>query len=731
MTKYLIKLSDFIFQYKRNIVLFWLILTVLSVVNIKFNNNINSETDLDGLKSSEAYKVKKILETQYSIKLGNSAAIVIDDYKKNTSELENSLKNNFVEINKVFNIPGEKNHKTRIIYIDFKPEYKINKLQRLTPFIREKLRYWEKVNGVKSYLTGITAFQYDSRKSSFNESKKSEIISLIFCFIILIFTFGSLFLSLIPLFIGFSTILFFSCIVNIFSISINPISQILTGFIGLALGIDYSLLISNRFKEEIEKQSDLTNDVLKEIFKSSNFVSSKTIVYSGLIMFLSMIPLLMPDVSVTKTIVINLLIIVFISVMNSIFFLPAFLLVFYNILEKPKFLTRLVKKVDKYSFWKKFTLHILNHSKIYFVLSVSFLILCTIPVFNIKLWSPVITIAPKNSESIEGYNILQKDGWGGEIVPVNVIVKSNNNIFDKEYISYIYDITQYIKKNQNVEAVQSITSWNNNFNKNDYINFYNSLYLSGIFLFNDNISPIISNDKTSTLINVFPKDLIDTTQSYLIIDYIKSYKLKNNRFDVLTGGIVARTRDFTNELYAYIPQMLIFILISVYVLLFIYLSSVVLPIKAGIMNFLPILSSFGIVTLIFQYGYLKKFLNISFNGAVTNIVPLILFCLVFGLSMDYEIFILSRINEIYEKTSNLKESIIDGMARSNSIITGAAMILEAVFIPGIFSNNPQIQEICIGISSAIFIDATVVRLFLVPSFMYLMGNLNWWNPFKK
>ena len=111
-------------------------------------------------------------------------------------------------------------------------------------------------------------------------------------------------------------------------------------------------------------------------------------------------------------------------------------------------------------------------------------------------------------------------------------------------------------------------------------------------------------------------------------------------------------------------------------------------------------------------------------------VPLTLFCIVFGLSMDYEVLILSRISESYEQTNDVKEAVIEGLARSGSVITGAALIMLVVFIPGIFSKSPGIKEICIGIIAAIFIDSTIVRLFLVPSFVILMGKWNWWTPFK-
>ena len=189
--------------------------------------------------------------------------------------------------------------------------------------------------------------------------------------------------------------------------------------------------------------------------------------------------------------------------------------------------------------------------------------------------------------------------------------------------------------------------------------------------------------------------------------------------------MVARVRDLTTELYRYVPQMLLLIFIGIYILIFLHIKSFVIPIKAGIMNFLPILASFGILTLIFQHGLFSNILNTPINNAVTNIVPVILFCVIFGLSMDYEILILSRITEEYHKTKNVQASIVNGLSKSSSLITGASFILIAVFIPGCLSSSPQIKEICIGMISAIILDATIVRLVMVPSFMMLMGKWNW------
>jgi RND superfamily putative drug exporter len=560
------------------------------------------------------------------------------------------------------------------------------------------------------------------------DSSKGEFFALFFSLIILIFNFGSLLSALIPILVGATTIIFANTVIKMSGMEIIPISQVLASLVGIALSIDYSLFIVSRFREELKKHQDHT-DALSVALSNSG----KTIIVSALIMLCSISALLIPDVSSSRIVVKNLMVVVTVSFINSILFLPIFLIYTRKLLEKPRFIASFLHKSDNYLLWRKFSTNIVNHPKRYFFLSLTLLILIAIPVFNLKLWEPSQTLAPQDSEAMIGYKLLENDNWGGELVPVEIAVKGDRIVYNQEFISYIYDFTEYLAKNPNVSSVQSITSWNSNFKKEDYLNLFNTLYATGFISQFPQISALVNVNSGSniTMIRVFPKSLMDIESSHEIIRYARQFQFKPEKYEVSVGGMVARARDFTNELYNYIPQMFFLIFFSIYILLFFYMKSVILPIKAAIMNFLPILSAFGILTLIFQYGWFHEILRTNVNNAVTAMVPITLFCIVFGLSMDYEVLILSRISENYEESGDVKEAVIEGLSRSGSVITGAALILLVVFIPGIFSTSPGIKEICIGIISAIFIDSTIVRLLLVPSFVVLMGKWNWWNPLKK
>lgn len=715
---YLKTFSNFLVHKSKNVFFAWLVLIFSAILVIIFHPNNNLETEISGNKQGEAFEVKTLLNDDFNLKLGNSSALVLEG-KPDTTKLKTELKKTFPQIKLISDFTNDE-HKNTLLILQFDKEVAGTEVQKLTPEIRKYLKTSGE-KALKSYYTGPPAFQYDAKVATQNDSKTSELFALLVSFIILVFTFGSLVSAIIPVIIGAITLIFFTAIVKITGISINFISQILSVLTGLALSTDYSLFIISRFKEEME-----TNDSYVSVYKTLAY-SGKTLFYSGLIMVCSVSALYLPDISITRAIVISMLLVIFLSMINSIVFLPVLVNLLQKHLDKPKYFSRLIDNRKKELFWENFTTHIVKYPKSYFLFSICFLFLLILPVFNIKLFSPVITIAPEGSESISGYNKLQEDGWGGQLVPINVIVKfdQKNSIYSKEAISYIYDLTKKIESNKKVASLQSLTSWNKDFSKQDYINFYSNVYML-TSVFQQNINPLINYNTgmNMSLINVYPKNLKDLSDSFDILAFLKKEE-KTTSPQLRVGGIVSRVNEFTKELYSYTFEMLFIIFIGIYIIIFIHIKSLVIPIKAGIMNFLPITASFGILTLIFQYGFLHNILNTPINYAVTNIVPIILFCVIFGLSMDYEILILSRITEEYHKTGDVKKAIIKGLSKSGSLITGASFILAGVFLPGVFSSSPQIKEICIGMISAIILDSTIVRIIMVPSFMMLMGKWNW------
>lgn len=725
MTKILEYLTLFIVKNNKKIVFSWIISLICSISFLFYFHNDSYEDELSGAVGTEAYDVQEIIRKDFKISQESSLGIVIEG--KDTDEnLKKSLISSFPEFADINELKGNNKHKNLFYYIRFKPETPIKVAQSIAGKVRIKIRAWEEKTKQKAYLTGDSAFFYDTSNSSKKDTSKNEKIALIASFLILVRTFGGFLSAFIPILAGVTTIIYLNIVLKILGIQSNTVSLILNSLIGLGLAIDYSLFIISRFREEKDHYDT------DEAMKIAMVNSGKTIFFSALIMLVSVSALLIPDVSSSKMVVKNIITVVSTSCFVAIVIIPALAIFGKNFLDKPKFISDYIKKRDSYHFWKKYANHITNYPKTYFVLSALTLALLSYPALNMKLWEPLQAMTPKESESRIGYEVLQKDGWGGELMPIIITVKSDEIAFSPKNISVVYDLTKYLEKNNQISSTLSLTSLNKEMSKENYQNFYTSMYSSGMLLFNPQVANIVSTktDSKISLVYVYVKDLMDLNKASEIVSYCRAFNNPDKSVNVSVGGVVARSRDFTNELYRPTKLILGIVFIGIFFILLVYMKTPILPIKASIMNFLPIISAFGVLTAIFQYGFFSNILGTSNNGAVTTMVPVVLFCIIFGLGMDYEVLILSRITENYKKTGNVKESVIEGIAKSSSVITGAGLILLSVFIPGIFASSSIVQEICIGITSAILIDTTIVRLVLVPSFMMLMGKWNWWNPLK-
>jgi RND superfamily putative drug exporter len=198
--------------------------------------------------------------------------------------------------------------------------------------------------------------------------------------------------------------------------------------------------------------------------------------------------------------------------------------------------------------------------------------------------------------------------------------------------------------------------------------------------------------------------------------------------DGTLGGVTATDRDFVHAIYGNFPYVLAFVMILTLILLARAFRSIVLPIKAVLLNLVSLGAAFGIVVLIFQEGHGSGLWNITATQAITAWIPLMIFAFLFGLSMDYEVFMLSRMREAYDETGSTTQAIELGLARTGKLVTSAALILMFAFL--VLSSSPgfEIKEFAIGLAAGIIFDATVIRALLVPSLMRLMGRANWWMP---
>ncbi|MBF2054137.1 MAG: MMPL family transporter [Candidatus Sericytochromatia bacterium] len=710
-------LIAFAHRHHRVLLLIWLLGLTLAVWQWQRSPGAPAETELSGASQTPAARVIEILKQDFGLRLGSSAAIVLPAGIPAT-ELLQRLPERFDVVQQLTPVPAPEagGQKWQLLRLDFAPDLPVVEAQALTPALRTFLQDWGSAQQVPVYLTGNTAFQHDAKVESRRDSRRGESLALLISLVILVLNFGALSAALLPLLMGVSSLIGLNSLVLNLGLSVNPVAQVLTSLVGLALSIDYALFLVSRFREESAQHSP------RKALQIALQQAGHTILFSGLIMLCSLAVLLIPDVSLSRTVMLHLLLVIALALFHALVILPLLLLLGARWLNWPAGLSQRIQRVDSTPFWLRFSTHVVDHYRGYFVLSVCLLGLLAWPATRLQLWEPVQGVAPQRAESMQAYEALKADGWGGELLPVVLVAEHTQGVFAPDFLAWLYTLDRQLAALPEVARVQSLVSGAGALA--EYQALYQSLNTLGFLGRPPALERLVNASNQRTVLYVFPRDGMALADSRAILQLARR-EAAAAPYPLYVGGVVARVQDFTHELYRQAPLMLGLILLSVCALLWWQMGTPVLPIKAALMNFLPILGAFGLLVLGFQEGW-GQGLGLPDNGAITNIVPLVLFCIVFGLSMDYEVLILSRVSEHYRRCGDVREAVIEGLSRSGSVITGAVLILLGVFLPGVFSSSAQTQEICVGLVVAIVLDATVVRLLLVPSFMLLLGRWNWW-----
>lgn len=713
----------------------WLVLLFACLGRLALDPRPIVLTESTGASTTEAHEVMTVLRDDFGFRLGNNLALVLPPGPAAApaaaqAALKAELLRDFPVITRIHDVAGKRDPTLRIFLFEFRRDVDFAAAERQVHEMRRVLARWKAQTGRKAYMTGNLAFYADIARESEQFISGAEVFALGVAFVVLLFMFGGLVASLLPIAMGAATLLFLDGTLRAASLDSSPMAGILASLLGMALAIDYALFMVSRFQEEIDGGA-----ASAEALATTVRHAGKTILVSAVIVLASILVLMIPEVTGTRIMARNLAIVVGLSVLNAVVVLPALLALARPLLAWPAGLGRLIRGVDRYGPWRRFATHVTGRPGLYFALSLGLVVALAAPAATMRLWDPVQTLASRASESRQGYEVLQADGWGGQMVPINVVVRdpAGRRIDSDEGLGYIYDLAAALSRHPDVGGVQSLPAWSPRLSKTQFIRLHRTLQLFGGAGTRAAGPVSFINRETGGhihLLAVFPRDIMEVDQSHRIVDFIRAYARAHPRYQTLAGGVVERARDFTDELYRRTPVMVAIVIGAIFAILFGYMRAIVLPIKAGVMNFVPILGAFGLLTLIYQHGWGQGLLQTPLNGGVTNIIPITLFCIVFGLSMDYEVLILSRISEAYGRTGEVREAVVEGMARSGSVITGATLIFLAVFTPAVFSTAPAIKELGIGIVSALAIDATLVRLLLVPSFMMLMGRWNWWSPWR-
>ena len=553
-------------------------------------------------------------------------------------------------------------------------------VQSLGKRIQEK--YDGKFENLTVYASGTGVFAHAINTKIANDLKISEAISIPLTFVLLVFVFGGLVASAMPLLVGVSAILGSLLVIYLLTLftGVSVFALNLITGLGLGLGIDYSLLVVNRFREELHSGKSVD-----EAIKKTVATAGKTVFYSGLTVVITLAALMLFPLMFLKSFGYAGVTVVVMAVLGALVALPALLAILGKRIDKAVVRKGALKPKED-GRWAQTARFVMRKPVSVVVLSLVILTVLAAPIKNIVFSQVDSRVLPASNPAAYAAQLITERFPGQEGNPIEVIIPGGAN-----KIEQINNYTQEIAK------------------------------VSGVVRVGE--PQILGNDVRVIAIH----DMGPRTPDAEAL--IKQIRLIPSPDQTLIGGVAADYADTQIGIAKTMPWALTWIAIGVLLLLFVFTGSLILPIKAVILNILSLAATLGVITWIFVDGNLKWLVgDFTTTGSVDTGSIILVAVVAFGLSMDYELFLLSRIKEEHDAGRSNIESVATGMQRSARIITAAAGLLAIVFASFVLSGVTSIKMLGFGVAFAIILDATLVRALLVPALMRLFGERNWWAP---
>ena len=361
--------------------------------------------------------------------------------------------------------------------------------------------------------------------------------------------------------------------------------------------------------------------------------------------------------------------------------------------------------------------------------TLALLLLLGAPFLHVRFNAPDAAILPADVPSRASFDLLRREFGEGEFAPLALAIRTDGPATSPDNLAELYDYSRRLAADPRVRRVTGLVDVDRRLTLQQYQLLYGDPKGPRDRFVQEALAATTKDDLTTfTLYTPYGPNRAEARALVADLRRDGSALAPPAGMTVLVGGGAADVDDVVSRVSADFPRTALFILVTTYAVLFMLLRSVILPLKALAMNTLSIVASFGALVWIFQDGNLSAPLGFEPLGFVETTQPVILFCVLFGLSMDYEVFLLSRMKEVWDRTGDNAEAVARGLERSGRIVSSAALIVVVVASSFAFADIVLIKALGIGVAVAVALDATVVRALLVPATMRLLGKWNWWMP---
>jgi putative drug exporter of the RND superfamily len=578
---------------------------------------------------------------------------------------------------------------------------------------------------VKSPTLGITVTGNIPINRAFDTTlgsdlTRAEYISLPVSLILLLLIFGAVVAASLPVAVGVLAILG-GVAATLTLARFTDVSQYalnIVTLIGLGVAIDYSLFVVNRYREELAAGQSAA-----DAMGTTMATAGRAITFSGLTVAVGLSAMLFYRGT-------------FLASMGAAGALVVFIAIFYGLTFLPAMLAVLGPKVDRLSifpvrmrggigFWKGLAGWVMHRPVLVLLPTLIFLVVLGLPFTQLRMANGDVDVLPPRLEARQGYDTLVKDFPGQDQNFYEVVVYyPQGSPLSADHVGPIYDLSRRLAGLPGVLRVDGLVNADPALGRADYVRLYSGS--------SDQLPAALqaslarSTGPHLALLTVASNLQASSDAARTLLTQIRAQSVGGGG-EVLVTGQTAFDVDVIAYVVDHTPLAFGFVVAVTYLVLFLLTGSVVLPVKAIVANLLSVSASFGALVWIFQQGHLSGLLGFT-PQSIDPTTPVILFSIVFGLSMDYEVLLVSRIHEEYLRSGDNRLAVADGLAKSGRLITGAAAIMVAVFLAFGMAEVVIIKAIGIGLAVAVALDATVVRGLVVPAVMRLLGDWNWWSP---
>ncbi len=572
--------------------------------------------------------------------------------------------------------------------------------------------------GLRAYPTGGAVAYRDLIAVSERDLRRAEIIGLPLAALALLFAFGSLIAAGLPALSGGLSVLISLALLTLVA-ALTPLSVFvlnLVTMLGLGLGTDYALMLTARFREELA-QADVPLALERTLQTAGHAVF-----FSGLAVLIGLSGLLALEFMMLRSVGLAGVLVVAVSLLAGLTLVPAVLAV----------LGRRVFALPAPRLWRwtwtplQGSADLTARHPLAMVAGLGLIIaLLGAPFLRARVSLPDASLLPPDLPSRQGADRLEQAFGPGVTSPILVVVQAPGSLLEPARLRALFDLTRYLGTDPEVVAVESIVDLDPRLTLDQYLLLYRE---GGRFAdpYARAALAALGHDR-ATVVIVTPRHGATSAETQALVRRIRALQ-PGADLALLVGGAPAVILDVVDRLYTAFPLVIAFVLVTTYIAVLALLRAPVLALKAVLMNILSLSASYGVMVLVFQEGWLSGPLGFRPPGFVDAVLPILLFCVLFGLSMDYEVFLLSRMREEYLRTGDNRTSIATGLARSGRVVASAAMVVVLVSSAFVAAEVVLVKALGLGVAVAVLLDATVIRSGLVPATMHLLGHLNWWRP---